>query len=257
MPATPAWPPQSTPRLFVDTPLSSGPLPVDGPAAHYLAGVMRLKIGDPVKLFDDRTGEWLATAASVGKRDLVLDVTERLREREAVPDLWLCAAPIKKGRVDWLAEKACELGVDRLVPVVTRRTVVDKPNTDRLRTHMIEAAEQCGRTALPQVAEPVKLTALLRDWPADRTLFFADETGGAPALAAMHAHAGPAAILIGPEGGFDADERAAIRAHPQAVGIGLGPRILRAETAAAAAVALWMAAAGDWAAEPPVPSPVA
>jgi 16S rRNA (uracil1498-N3)-methyltransferase len=224
MPATPAWPPQSTPRLFVDTPLSPGPLPVDGPAAHYLAGVMRLKIGDPVKLFDDRTGEWLATAASVGKRDLVLDVTERLREREAVPDLWLCAAPIKKGRVDWLAEKACELGVDRLVPVVTRRTVVDKPNTDRLRTH---------------------------------TLFFADETGGAPALAAMHAHAGPAAILIGPEGGFDADERAAIRAHPQAVGIGLGPRILRAETAAAAAVALWMAAAGDWAAEPPVPSPVA
>jgi hypothetical protein len=143
MPATPAWPPQSTPRLFVDTPLSPGPLPVDGPAAHYLAGVMRLKIGDPVKLFDDRTGEWLATAASVGKRDLVLDVTERLREREAVPDLWLCAAPIKKGRVDWLAEKACELGVDRLVPVVTRRTVVDKPNTDRLRTHMIEAAEQC------------------------------------------------------------------------------------------------------------------
>jgi len=237
MPATPAWPPQSTPRLFVDTPLSPGPLPIDGPAAHYLAGVMRLKIGDPVKLFDDRTGEWLGTAISVGKRDVVLDVTDMLREREAVPDLWLCAAPLKKGRVDWLAEKACELGVDRLVPVVTRRTVVDKPNTERLTTHMIEAAEQCGRTAL------------LRDWPAGRTLFFADETGGAPALAAMRAHAGPAAILIGPEGGFDADERAAIRAHPQAVGIGLGPRILRAETAAAAAVALWMAAAGDWTAD--------
>ncbi len=249
MPATPAWPPQSTPRLFVDTPLSPGPLPVDGPAAHYLAGVMRLKIGDPVKLFDDRTGEWLGTAISVGKRDLVLDVTELLREREAVPDLWLCAAPLKKGRVDWLAEKACELGVDRLVPVVTRRTVVDKPNTERLTTHMIVAAEQCGRTALPKVAEPVKLTALLRDWPAERTLFFADETGGAAALAAMRARPGPAAILIGPEGGFDADERAAIREHPQAVGIGLGPRILRAETAAAAAVALWMAAAGDWTAD--------
>ncbi|MGU3389938.1 16S rRNA (uracil(1498)-N(3))-methyltransferase [Sphingomonas sp. M1A8_2b] len=246
MPATPAWPPQSTPRLFVDTPLVVGPLHVDGPAAHYLVGVMRMKVGDPVKLFDDRTGEWLGVASSVGKRDLTLDVTELLRPREDVPDLWLCAAPLKKGRVDWMAEKACELGVARLVPVVTRRTIVDKPNTERLRTQMIEAAEQCGRTALPEVAEPVKLAALLRDWPQDRALFFADETGGVPALEAMRARPGPAAILIGPEGGFDADEREAIRSHPGAVGIGLGPRILRAETAAGAAVALWMAAAGDW-----------
>ncbi len=246
MPATPAWPPQSTPRLFVDRMLGEGPIRIDGPAAHYLVSVMRTRIGDPVKLFDDRSGEWLAVAASVGKRDLTLDVTERLREREAVPDLWLCAAPLKKGRVDWLAEKACELGVARLVPVVTRRTVVDKPNTERLRAHLIEAAEQCGRTALPQVAEPVKLTALLRDWSPERALFFADETGGAPALTAMAAHRGPAAILIGPEGGFDAEEREAIRAHPAAIGIGLGPRILRADTAAAAAVSLWMAAAGDW-----------
>jgi 16S rRNA (uracil1498-N3)-methyltransferase len=246
MPATPAWPPQSTPRLYVDTPLTPGARAIDGPAAHYLVGVMRMKIGDPVKLFDDTTGEWLAVATSVGRRDLVLDVTECLRPREDVPDLWLCAAPLKKGRVDWMAEKACELGVARLVPVVTRRTVVDKPNTERLRAHMIEAAEQCGRTALPGVAEPVKLSALLRDWPAERALFFADETGGVPALDAMRAHAGPAAVLIGPEGGFDADERDAIRALPQAVGIALGPRILRAETAAAAAVTLWMAAAGDW-----------
>ncbi len=246
MPATPAWPPQSTPRLFVDQPLAEGPIRIDGPAAHYLVSVMRTKVGDPVKLFDDRTGEWLGVAASVGKRDLTLDVTERLREREAVPDLWLCAAPLKKGRVDWLAEKACELGVARLVPVVTRRTVVDKPNTERLRAHMIEAAEQCGRTALPEVAEPVKLAACLRDWPEGRALFFADETGGVPALEAMRAHHGPAAILIGPEGGFDAEEREAIRAHPAAIGIGLGPRILRADTAAAAAVSLWMAAAGDW-----------
>lgn len=246
MPATPAWPPQSTPRLYVDTPLAPGARSIDGPAAHYLVGVMRMKVGDPVKLFDDSTGEWLGVATSVGKRDLMLDVTECLRPREAVPDLWLCAAPLKKGRVDWMAEKACELGVARLVPVVTRRTVVDKPNTDRLRAHMIEAAEQCGRTALPEVAEPVKLAALLRDWPAERALFFADETGGVPALAAMRERAGPAAVLIGPEGGFDSDEREAIRACPQAVGIALGPRILRAETAAAAAVSLWMAAAGDW-----------
>ena len=246
MPATPAWPPQSTPRLFVDQPLGPGPLALTGPSAHYLIAVMRMKPGDPVKLFDDRTGEWLATAAQVGKRDLMLDVIATLRPREPVPDLWLCAAPLKKGRIDWMAEKACELGVARFVPVITRRTVVDRLNTDRLRAHMVEAAEQCGRTALPEVAEPVKLDALLRDWAAGRTLFFADETGGAPALDAMRAHPGPAAILIGPEGGFDEGERDAVRALAQAVGIGLGPRILRADTAAAAAVALWMAAAGDW-----------
>ena len=246
MPATPAWPPRSTPRLFVDRPLAPGPLALDGPPAHYLLSVMRLKAGDPVKLFDDRTGEWLATVAAAGKRDLVLDVATQLRPRETAPDLWLCAAPLKKGRIDWMAEKACELGVARLAIVLTRRTVVDKPNTDRLRAHMVEAAEQCGRTALPELAEPVKLDALLAAWPAGRALFFADETGGAAALTAMRARPGPAAVLIGPEGGFDAAERDAIRALPDAVGIGLGPRILRADTAAAAAVALWMAAAGDW-----------
>jgi len=246
MPATPAWPPQSTPRLFVDDALAAGPRRIDGPAAHYLLSVMRLKPGAPVKLFDDRTGEWLATVADAGKRDLTLTVETLLRPREPVPDLWLCAAPLKKGRVDWMAEKACELGVARLVPVVTRRTVVDKPNGERLRAHLVEAAEQCDRTALPELAEPVKLPALLRDSPAERALFFADETGGEPAFQAMAARPGPAAILIGPEGGFDAEERAAVRGHPAAVGIALGPRILRADTAAAAAVALWMAAAGDW-----------
>ncbi|OWK32090.1 16S rRNA (uracil(1498)-N(3))-methyltransferase [Sphingomonas mucosissima] len=242
--ATPAWPPRSTPRLFVDQPLAAGPLRIDGPQAHYLAGVMRVKAGDPVRLFDDVTGEWLAVVAAAGKRDIILDVTERLAEREDVPDLWLVAAPLKKGRVDWMAEKACELGVARLLPVVTHRTVVDRPKVERLRAHMIEAAEQCGRTALPEVAEPVKLAVLLRDWSADRMLYFADELGGAPAREVMKR--GAAAILIGPEGGFDDEERAAIRALPQAVGMGLGPRILRADTAAAAAVAIWMAIAGDW-----------
>ena len=244
--ATPAWPPQSTPRLFVETRLAPGTLRIEGPSAHYLVGVMRTRPGDPVKLFDDKTGEWLAVASAVGKRDLLLDVTGKLREREAVPDLWLCAAPLKKGRIDWMAQKACELGVARLVPVVTRRAVVDNPKAGRLRAHMIEAAEQCGRTALPALADAVKLPALLRGWPAERALFFADEAGGAPAFEAMRARKGPAAILIGPEGGFDDDERTAIRALPQAVGITLGPRILRADTAAAAAASLWMAAAGDW-----------
>lgn len=246
MPATPAWPPQSAPRLFVEAELVPGEIRIDGAQAHYLISVMRLKPGEVVKLFDDRTGEWAGVARQIGKRDLTLEVTDRLREREAVPDLWLCAAPIRKGRIDWIAEKACELGVDRLMPVLTRRSVVDKLNLDRLRAHMIEAAEQCGRTALPALDDMAKLPALLRDWPMGRTLFFADEAGGVPAIEAMRARPGPAAILIGPEGGFDDAEREAIRAHPQTVGIALGPRILRADTAAAAAVALWMAATGDW-----------
>lgn len=247
MPATPAWPPQSTPRLFVTTPLAQGvAIRLDSAQAHYLVGVMRTKVGDPVKLFDGETGEWLGIAETVGKRDLTLVVREQLRPPEIVPDVWLCAAPLKKGRIDWLVEKACELGAARVVPVLTRRTVVDRLNLDRLRAHMVEAAEQCGRTAVPDLVEPVKLPALLRDWPTGRTLFFADETGGANALDAMRAHPGPAAILIGPEGGFDADERDAVRAVPGAVGVSLGPRILRADTAAAAALSLWMAAAGDW-----------
>ena len=250
MPATPAWPPQSTPRLFVDQPLAPGSLRIDGPAAHYLLSVMRLKPGEPVKLFDDRTGEWLATVAESGKRDLRVDVADLLRPREAVPDLWLCAAPLKKGRVDWMAEKACELGAARLVPVVTRRTVVDRPNTERLRAHMIEAAEQCGRTAVPEVAEPVKLAALLRDWPAGRVLFFADEAGGAPALETMRAHPGAAAVLIGPEGGFDDDERSRLLKLPRVKRISLGPRILRADTAAVAALAVVQACLGDWAPRP-------
>lgn len=245
MPATPAWPPASTPRLFIDQPLDGlSEVGIGGAQAHYLSGVMRAKAGDPVRLFDDISGEWLARVAHVGKRDLVLSIEAKLAEREKVPDLWLLMAPIKKGRIDWMVEKACELGVARVVPVWTRRTVVDKVNGERLRAHMIEAAEQCGRTALPTLGEMVKLERLLADWPADRTLIFADEAGGAPMTEAPLS--APAAILIGPEGGFTDEERALIRALPNARGISLGPRILRADTAAAAAVAIWMATAGDW-----------
>jgi 16S rRNA (uracil1498-N3)-methyltransferase len=243
MPATPAWPPESAPRLFVDQPLAEGAeVSLDPAQANYLVNVMRLKQGDAVRCFDDRTGEWAAELVPIGKRDIRLRMVRHLAEREPVPDLWLVAAPIKRQRVDWMAEKACELGVGRFRPVLTRRSVVDKLNLERLRAHMIEAAEQCGRTALPGLDEPVKLDALLRDWPADRTLWFADETGGE----AFAPDPGPAAILIGPEGGFDPAEREAIRALPQARGISLGPRILRAETAALAAVSLWMRLAGDW-----------
>ena len=217
-------------------------LTLDGGPANYLGNVLRLGPGAEVKLFDDRTGEWLAEIAEAGRKKVTLSVTRHLRDREPVPDLWLLFAPIKRGRIDWLVEKATELGVSRLVPVITRRTVVERLNLDRLRAHIVEAAEQCERTALAGLAEPQKLGAVLAGWPAGRTLYFADETGGEPFRPAT----GPAAILIGPEGGFTEEERAAIRALPQARPVGLGPRILRADTAALAAVALWMGAAGDW-----------
>src|SRR3546814_9835368 len=173
-----------------------------------------------------------------------LRLITHLRERETVPDLWLLFAPVKRGRIDWIAEKATELGVARLVPVLTQRTIVDRVNMDRLRAHIIEAAEQCERTALSELAEPRKLDSLLADWPTERTLLFADEQGGTPLAKA--AEAGPGAILIGPEGGFTDEEGARIRALPQARPVSLGPRILRADTAALAAVSVWMAAAGDW-----------
>jgi 16S rRNA (uracil1498-N3)-methyltransferase len=245
MPATPAWPPESSIRLFVETPLSDlSEIRIDGAQAHYLISVMRVKAGTRLKLFDDIGGEWLAEVAMLGKRDLILNLLGHLRPRETVPDLWLAAAPIRRARYDWVAEKACELGVARFVPVLTRRAIVDKVKDDRLRAHMIEAAEQCGRTALPEIAPQIAL----KDWLptlSGRTLFFADEDGGAPFAAAIAAHPRPAAILIGPEGGFDDTERALIVAHPSAVAISLGPRILRADTAAVAAVAIWMAVIGD------------
>lgn len=247
MPAIPAWPPQSTPRLFIEDRLSDGAfIRLEGGQAHYLLNVLRVKPGSPVKLCDNQTGEWLAEVADTAKRDLSVRVTALLRPRETVPDVWLLAAPVKKARLDMVVEKACELGVALYRPVITRRTIVERMNMDRLHAQMVEAAEQCGRTALPEIAEAVKLSQLLKTWPADRTLYFADEEGGVP-LAEV-AKPGPAALLVGPEGGFDADERAAIKALPQAVGVSLGPRILRAETAAIAGLSIWMAVAGDWAA---------
>lgn len=247
MPATPAWPPRSAPRLFVAGPLAAGGIvTVAGQQAHYLLRVMRVGEGDCVILCDDLTGEWVSRVGAVGKRDLRLELVELLRAREPVPDFWLCAALLKKDCYDIVLEKATELGVRRFQPVLARRCVADRLNMERARAVMTEAAEQCARTALPELAEPVKLEALLRGWPKGRMLFFADEQGGAPAAAAFCVHEGPAALLIGPEGGFDDAEREAVRALPQARPISLGPRILRGETAAIAATALWMATAGDW-----------
>ncbi|WP_420606180.1 16S rRNA (uracil(1498)-N(3))-methyltransferase [Novosphingopyxis sp.] len=247
MPATPAWPPRSSPRLFVDEPLAEGAeIALDGPPAHYLLKVMRLAEGAPLTLFDDRSGDYAATVVAADKRRLTVRAERLLRPRDEVPDLWLCAAPIKRQRFDWVAEKASELGVRRFVPVATARAVVDKIKEGRLRAHMIEAAEQCERNALPELADLTPFAALLADWPGDRQLFFCDERGGGGFRGALRAHDGPAAVLIGPEGGFTDEENAAIRALPQAVPVSLGPRILRADTAAVAAVSLWMAGRGDW-----------
>lgn len=240
MTAVPAWPPASTPRLFVDFVL--GPdvtVQLEGNAAHYLRNVMRLGDGDPLILCDDISGEWLARCSPSGKRAIDAIVERQLRPREAVPDLWLCFAPVKKAALDWLVEKATELGAARLVPVMTDRTIVDRVNSDRMRSIAVEAAEQCGRTALPQIAAPVKLAALLAEWPAGRALLFADEAGGEAAAAAISQAPAPAAWLIGPEGGFTDRERAAILAHSATRRVSLGPRILRAETAGLAAIALW------------------
>lgn len=245
MTATPAWPPKSLPRLYVDPSLSAGfAVALDAGQANYLGNVLRLKEGGEVLLFDGVSGEWLARVVEVAKRRMILGVVEPTRPQEQVPDLTLAFAPIKKGKVEFLVEKAIELGVARLEPVGTRRTIVDKLNLDRMRSHIVEAAEQCGRTALATIAEPVKLDAFLKSREPTRTLYFADENGGDAAASAFKP--GPATILTGPEGGFTDEERAAIRAAPNTIAISLGPRILRAETAALAAVATWMAMAGDW-----------
>ncbi len=246
-PRTPEWPPRSAPRLFVPGPLAAGEAVVlGGNQAHYLSRVMRAKGGDIVILCDNVTGEWAASVISAGKREIALEVSQCLRPREDVPDFWLCAALLKKDRFDLVLEKATELGAAKIQPVITRRCVADKLNLDRARTIVIEAAEQCARTALPEVAEPVKLEALLAGWPAARTMFFADETGGEPAAKAFSAAGSPAALMIGPEGGFDPSERIILRGCRQVKPITLGPRILRGETAAIAATALWMGTTGDW-----------
>ena len=245
MPATPAWPPRSLPRLYVAPPLGERVLvTLDAAQANYLGNVLRLKEGGEALLFDGVDGEWLATIIEVGKKRMALGVVRQTRAQESVPDLTLAFAPVKKGRVDWLVEKAVELGVAHLQPVITRRTIVDKLNLERMRAHIVEAAEQCGRTALATIAEPIKIDAFLRTLDPARTLYFADETGGAPAATAFAP--GPATILTGPEGGFTPEEGEAIRAAPRAIAISLGPRILRAETAALAAVTAWMALVGDW-----------
>jgi len=245
MPATPAWPPKSLTRLFVRQPLADGAeVELDRSQANYLGNVMRLNLGGELLLFDGQSGEWLAKVAEAGRKTMTLVVERKTREPETIPDLWLAFAPVKRAQTDWLVEKTTELGAARLIPVMTQRTVVDRVRLDRLQAITIEAAEQCGRTRLPEIAEPMALKAFLESRDPGRRLYFADEAGGERAADAFKS--GAAAILTGPEGGFTDEERASIRAAPNAVAISLGRRILRAETAALAALAAYMAIAGDW-----------
>jgi 16S rRNA (uracil1498-N3)-methyltransferase len=245
MPATPAWPPKSLPRLFVRQPLGDGAgIDLDAGQANYLGNVMRLKEGAELLLFDGSSGEWLARVAEAGKKRMTVVVKRQTREPEAIPDVWLAFAPVKRPQTDWLIEKATELGVARLMPVMTQRTVAERVKLERLEAIAIEAAEQCGRTRLPEISEPVQLKQLLGARDSSRRLYFADEGGGVPAAEAFQP--GPTLILTGPEGGFTEEERASIRAAANAVAISLGPRILRAETAALASLAAYMALAGDW-----------
>ncbi len=244
MPATPAWPPRSLTRLYVREPLAEGAaVALDANQANYLGNVMRKGVGDELLLFDGRSGEWLARIAESGKKRMTLTVETRTHEPETLPDLLLAFAPVKRAQTDWLVEKATELGVACLQPVMTGRTIAERVRLDRLEAIAIEAAEQCGRTLLPEIREPLSLDRFLAE-RGRRTLYFADEQGGAPIADALSP--GPAEILIGPEGGFTEEERALVRAAPDAVAISLGPRILRAETAALAALSTYMAVAGDW-----------
>lgn len=237
-------------RLFVDQPLAAGGtlVLVEG-QAHYLAQVMRRKESDRIALFNGTDGEWAATVRAVLKKSVTVIVEERVLTQRASPDVWLVFAPIK-GKVEFVIEKAVELGVSAVVPVFSQRAIVSSVNEGKLKLVATEAAEQCGRLDVPVLAPKKDISALLGSWPKDRVLLHADESGGgAPlkdVLAGLSGHAGGLAVLVGPEGGFTPEERAMLAAHPQVKGFGMGARILRADTASVAALACVQAWLGDW-----------
>ncbi|MFD3189852.1 16S rRNA (uracil(1498)-N(3))-methyltransferase [Sedimentitalea sp. HM32M-2] len=234
-------------RLYVEHPLGPGQsVPLSREQAHYLFGVMRLAVGGAVALFNGRDGEWLAEIAEAGKRGGRLACVQQTAPLQMPPDLWLLFAPIKKARTDFIVEKAAEMGAARIVPVQTEFTNSDRIRQDRLQAHAIEAAEQCGGTYVPEVAALTRLNRLLEQWPEERRLMFCDEALAGPAGDLAAAPGGPWAILIGPEGGFSEVERARLRGFANAHAVSLGPRILRADTAAVAALTLWQQALGDW-----------
>ncbi|WP_424831948.1 16S rRNA (uracil(1498)-N(3))-methyltransferase [Ruegeria sp.] len=236
-------------RLYVEHPLGPGQsVPLTREQAHYLFGVMRLSVGGHVALFNGQDGEWLTEVTEAGKRGGVLACVEQSRPLQLPPDLWFLFAPIKKARTDFIVEKAAEMGAARILPVQTEFTNSERIRQDRLQAHAVEAAEQCGGTFVPEVAELQRLDRVLDTWPKGRQLMFCNEAevGSGLRLAAKE-KGQPWAILIGPEGGFSDRERARLTGLPYAHVVSLGPRILRADTATVAALTVWQQALGDWA----------
>ena len=238
-------------RLHVPAAYAPGAeVPLAPEQAHYLANVMRQKPGDTVGVFNGSDGEWAAEIAALTRKGGTVRLVAQTGPHRAPPDVWLLFAPLKKARTDFVAQKATEMGAGLIQPVMTKRTIADRVKLDRLAANTVEAAEQCGLTALPQVREPETLDRLLDGWDASRKLLFCDEAGqgAAPILTALagRPRGEPWAILIGPEGGFDPAEAARLRGLPFVVPVTLGPRIMRADTAAIAALGVWQAVLGDW-----------
>jgi len=214
---------------------------------HYLIHVLRARAGNHVRLFNGRDGEWLAEITQAAKRGVTATCLRQTEPQVGVPDIWLAFAPVKKTPSDYLVQKATELGASVLVPVFTRRTIVSRVNQERMAANAVEAAEQSARLTVPEIREGVSLDKLLASWPNERRLYFCDEGGDARPLAeAVFGASGPSAILTGPEGGFDPAERKMLRERPFVTPVTLGPRILRADTAALAALAIWQSVRGDW-----------
>jgi 16S rRNA (uracil1498-N3)-methyltransferase len=246
-----------TPRLHVEAPLMAGSkVELDGAQTNYLRNVLRFKAGDPVLVFNGRDGEWRASLAELGKRGAALRLEACTRPQTPPRDLHYLFAPLKHARLDYMVQKAVEMGASRLQPVLTRHSQVARINLERMRANAIEAAEQCGILTLPDIAAPIAFERMLAGREAERLLVFCDEaadvTDPLAALAESRRRAGsdtdrlPLAVLIGPEGGFAEDERAALAKLPNVVRLALGPRILRADTAAVAALALVQSVLGDW-----------
>ena len=237
---------QAKVRLYVEQALAVGqPVALAEGQANYLFNVMRLGPGDAVLLFNGRDGEWRARVVEAGKRRGALLCEGLTAALRLPPDLWLLVAPIKRDRMQFVVEKAVELGVARILPVQTRFTN-ERIRLDKLQAHALEAAEQCGATFVPEVAELVALERVLAAWPVERRLLWCDEALAGQAVALGGVRGAPSAILIGPEGGFAPEEQVRLRAMAQVVALSLGPRILRADTAAVAALTLWQATLGDW-----------
>lgn len=236
-------------RIYHPVPLPVGEtFALSEEASHYLCSVMRLQQGDLIAVFNGQDGEFECKIAEARKKQVTAEVLRQLKPFADVPDLWLLFAPVKKDKTDFIIEKSVELGVKKMMPVMTERTIVEKVKAERYAAQAAEAAEQCRRLEVPEILAVQKLAALLASWPQERVLFFMDESGqGQPAVSVFAAEKGrPAAVLVGPEGGFSPAEMQMLRRHPAVKPISLGSRILRAETAVAAALSVWQALAGDW-----------